>query len=261
MVPVGTGRRGPERFNPTMTPPSGSPQTDLEHPRGPVPGDRIARDAAPAAKVEPRWPAALTIAAVFFLVLALPERVRLVPHWLTILSLVVLLVPMAAVTIAPASSVWPRIERAVTLVVVAITTVLIVNGLKVLLFAMIYHPKNISALSLLSSAVAVWVLNVLVFSLLYWQLDRGGPSARATAGSDGSDWLFPQMSSPERAPAGWRPAFPDYLFLGFTAATAFSPTDTLPLTVRAKMLMMFQASISLVSIVMVGARAINVLGA
>ena len=106
----------------------------------------------------------------------------------------------------------------------------------------------------------MWVTNVLVFSLLYWQIDRGGPEARANDAGTRPDWLFPQAGAPEDAPPDWRPTFVDYLFLGFSTATAFSPTDALPLTSRAKMLMMLESTISLATIVVVASRAINILG-
>jgi hypothetical protein len=103
------------------------------------------------------------------------------------------------------------------------------------------------------------VTNVLTFSLLYWQIDRGGPYARASKLPVKPDWLFPQASLPEDVPPDWRPFFFDYLFLGYNMATAFSPTDVLPLTRRAKMLMMIESTISLLTIVLVAARAVNVL--
>ena len=113
----------------------------------------------------------------------------------------------------------------------------------------------------LTSSVALWINNVLVFSLLYWQVDRGGPGARAADERRRPDLFFTQEGAPPDAmPHGWRPSFPDYLFLAFSTATAFSPTDVVPLTLRAKMMMMLESSISLITIVVVGARAINVLG-
>jgi uncharacterized membrane protein len=101
----------------------------------------------------------------------------------------------------------------------------------------------------------------LLFSLLYWRMDRGGPEARANDAGTRPDWLFPQSGAPDDAPPGWRPTFVDYLFLAYSTATAFSPTDALPLTSRAKMLMMLESSISLSTLVVVASRAINILGA
>lgn len=115
---------------------------------------------------------------------------------------------------------------------------------------------------LLGSAAAVWLTNLVAFGLAYWELDRGGPLGRVGARPrpDHPDLLFPQDSSPEQAPAGWQPVFADYLFVSLSAATAFSPTDTMPLTRRAKLLVGVQSLISLLTVGLVAARAVNVLG-
>jgi hypothetical protein len=114
----------------------------------------------------------------------------------------------------------------------------------------------------LSSSVSLWGLNVLTFSLLYWQMDRGGPLARIGGKpTQRPDWTFPQsQASEEEVPPGWRPTYPDYLFLSFSTATAFSTTDVAPLTTRAKMAMMLESLISLMTLALVASRAINILG-
>jgi hypothetical protein len=101
---------------------------------------------------------------------------------------------------------------------------------------------------------------VLVFSVTYWRIDRGGPEDRANNARKRPDWIFPQENAGEFVPAEWRPAFVDYLFLAFCTATAFSPTDAQPITSRAKVLMMLESTISLVTIAAVASRAINILG-
>jgi uncharacterized membrane protein len=109
--------------------------------------------------------------------------------------------------------------------------------------------------------VADWVNNVMTFALLYWQLDRGGPEARVRHARVPKDWLFPQESAPAGdVPAAWHPAFVDYLYLAYSTATAFSTTDVMPLTARAKLLMMLESTIALVTIVVVASRAINIFG-
>jgi hypothetical protein len=100
---------------------------------------------------------------------------------------------------------------------------------------------------------------VLLFALWYWQLDRGGPLARATQTETLPDFLFPQMTEPEYAPLDWKPGLVDYLYTSFTNATAFSPTDTMPLTATAKWLMSAQALTALATIGLVVARAVNIL--
>jgi hypothetical protein len=214
-----------------------------------------------AADVEPRWPVVLAIVAVALLLAALPERVRLFPAWAPSLVALAALAPMAGVGLSRASTRWLRIERRVTLVYVLLVGAGTVATLAYLVVAMVRGGSGIHGLQLLTSSIAVWVMNVLMFSLLYWQVDRGGPGPRWSGATAQTHWLFPQDGLPaDQRPPGWRPVFADYLFLGFSTATAFSPTDTLPLTPRAKMMMMVQSTISLVTIVLVGARAINILG-
>ena len=115
------------------------------------------------------------------------------------------------------------------------------------------------AQDLLFSAAVLWVSNVLVFGLWYWELDGGGPHHRHPGRAVSSDFLFPQLVAGENAAANWCPGFLDYLFLAFNTSTAFSPTDTMVLARRAKVLMMLQSVISLVTIVVFAARAINTL--
>ena len=105
----------------------------------------------------------------------------------------------------------------------------------------------------------MWVVNVLLFALWYWQLDGGGPLARPACPPAQRDFLFPQQLEPAFADSGWRPLFLDYLYVSFTNATAFSPTDAMPLSRWAKMLMLVESAISLALAVMVVARAVNIL--
>jgi uncharacterized membrane protein len=113
--------------------------------------------------------------------------------------------------------------------------------------------------ALVLSGVVLWLTNVLVFALWYWELDRGGPVARVLDDGAQPDFLFPQMSDARWAPPGWHPGFVDYLYVSFTNATAFSPTDTMPLTRRTKLLMAAQSLASLLTIGLVVARAVNIL--
>jgi hypothetical protein len=113
--------------------------------------------------------------------------------------------------------------------------------------------------SLIYASVPVWVTNVLVFALWYWELDRGGPVARLELERRQPDFLFPQMGAPDATRPEWSPAFIDYLFTSFTNATAFSPTDTMPLTPWAKILFMVQSLASLLTVALVVSRAVNIL--
>jgi hypothetical protein len=112
---------------------------------------------------------------------------------------------------------------------------------------------------LIFAAMQIWLTNVIVFGLWYWELDRGGPSDRCSEYHREPDFLFPQMTTPASAPRSWSPWFIDYLYVAFTNATAFSPTDTMPLTPWSKFLMTIQALTSLLTVVLVAARAVNVL--
>ena len=117
-----------------------------------------------------------------------------------------------------------------------------------------------SAAQLLGSGASIWLINVLTFAVWYWELDRGGALERAAGTDPYPDFLFPQMTTPDMAPKDWRPQFADYLYLAFTNATAFSPTDTLPLSRWAKLTMLLQSAISLVTAALVVAKAVNALG-
>jgi hypothetical protein len=112
---------------------------------------------------------------------------------------------------------------------------------------------------LLAAGGIVWLSNCLAFGLLYWELDSGGPAVRAHGLPAHPDFAFPQHMAPELAAKDWRPRFVDYLYLGFTSATAFSPTDIMPLRAWNKIAMMAQSTISLVLLGLVIARAVNVL--
>ncbi len=116
-----------------------------------------------------------------------------------------------------------------------------------------------SASELLLAGNAVWVANNIVFALIYWEVDGGGSAARARHAPEHPDFAFPQHMNPELAPAGWRPMFIDYLYLGFTNALAFSPTDAMPLAPWAKIAMGVQSLISVAILGLVVARAVNVL--
>ena len=181
------------------------------------------------------------------------------PVWVSRLASLAALVPMAVVALTTANTRWLRIEHTmIMLSSVAYIANTVVELADMIGIITLHSPESRSIL-LLSSSVAIWVTNVLTFSLLYWQIDRGGPYAWASKLRVKPDWLFPQTAIPEDVPPDWRPFFLDYLFLGYNTATAFSPTDVLPLTHRAKMLMLIESTISLLTIVIVAARAVNVL--
>lgn len=193
------------------------------------------------------------------LLAVLPHHVQVMPVWVSYVVASAVLLPMAGVTVAPANTFWPRIERTAILLLGGAYVANTAAELADMIGIITLHPPETRAVSLLSSSLAIWVTNVVIFALLYWQIDRGGPTSRASTADTKPDWLFPQTAAPEASSPDWRPLFLDYLFLGYNTATAFSPTDVLPLTRRAKMLMMLESTISLLTLVIVAARAVNVL--
>lgn len=218
------------------------------------------REPTRVTQIEPRWPVILTIVAVGCLLALLPSRVRVLPSWVPLLLAMGLIVPMAAVALTIAKGRWLRIESIVTLVFFVVAGFGIIAELTHLLSSMVRRSAEISGLQLLTSSIAVWAENVLIFAVAFWRTDRGGPEARANHVITRPDWLFPQESVPEHTPLNWRPTFIDYLFLAFCTATAFSPAEAQPLTSRGMLLLMLESIVSLVTILTVAARAINILG-
>jgi len=206
-------------------------------------------------RVESRWQPALIIALVAIVLHVLPPRLRSVPLWVAYLAVGAMVAAMVAVSLGGGRPRWLRLELIATVCFLILLGVGMLRTLDDLVGTIVYHPSAIGAIPLLSSSVAVWLTNVLLFALVYWRIDRGGPEARANSVESEPDWLFPQMERKK----DWRPSFVDYLFLAFSTSTAFSPADTVPLTGRAKILMMAETSIGLVIIVVVAARAISVL--
>ena len=222
--------------------------------------DDVVKKPPEALRVEPRWPVALAVFAVLFLLQVLPARIRLFPSWVPSVVGIALVVPMAAITLTAGAERWCRVERTLTVIFFILAVGGMLGGMVHVFAAMARPSLEVGANQLLTASVAIWVINVLAFSMLYWQMDRGGPEARENNASPRPDWLFPQEGARDNVPPDWRPTFIDYLFLGYSTSTAFSSTDISPLTPRAKMLMMLESAIALVTIVAVLSRAISILG-
>ena len=215
--------------------------------------------AASQLRREPRWAPAIAIIFVVVLLSLLPHHVQVAPKWVSYVVALAILVPMAAVTFSSVNaSFWLRVERIVIILFAAAYVANTALELADMIGIITLHPPETRVISLLSSSLAIWVTNVLAFALLYWQIDRGGPFAWES-GANFPDWLFPQLATPDVASPDWRPMFLDYLALAYNTATAFSPTDVLPLSRRAKMLMTLESGISLLTLVIVAARAVNAL--
>jgi uncharacterized membrane protein len=212
----------------------------------------------PRSAAEPRWPMATAVLAATLLFLGTPHRGRLPGWWVGPVLQLVLLGFLIAQDPGRIDRRSPTLHRLMVtlLVVMTVGTALSVTVLAVDILAGV---KGVTATVLLGRGAAIWVENVIVFSLWYWQLDRGGPAERAAGALIPPSFAFPENATPELAPPGWRPTYPDYLYLAYTNATAFSPTDTLPVRRWAKLTMMVQSTLSLVIAILVLARAINIL--
>lgn len=151
--------------------------------------------------------------------------------------------------------------RKASLVLLAVIVLGNVLGLALLVTALVSTSSDaLGGGQLLFTAAAIWTANVIVFGMCYWDVDDGGPFERARRERTTPDFQFPQDENSRLAPEGWRPRVWDYLFVSLTSATAFSPTDSMPLTLKAKLLVGVEAVVSLVLVVLVTARAVNVLG-
>jgi len=208
---------------------------------------------------ESRWPMAGAVVATMVLTILLPDDLRLAPRW--VLPTVEGLLLVALIAGDPG-----RISRrstALRAVSIALISVLALSAVwsTIQLIDDIVHggPETSSASDLLQSGGNVWACTVLAFSLLYFELDGGGPAARAEHMSGSPDLAFPQQLSPEVAAPGWRPRYIDYFYLGVTNSMAFSPTDVMPLAAWAKLMMAVQSVASLLILGLVVARAVNVL--
>lgn len=151
-----------------------------------------------------------------------------------------------------------RLVRRLALLLTALVSFTNLASLVALVGELASGKLEIPGQSLLLDAMNIWATNVIAFALWFWNLDRGGPALCHLNPSDVGDFLFPQMMKPKMQD-GWTPGFVDYFYLSFTNATAFSPTDTMPLTARAKMLMLIESAISLMTLALVAARAVNIL--
>ena len=206
---------------------------------------------------EPRWPISLVVLTVIFLQWTLPASLNVSNSKLLCGLEAALLLVVNVLNPARISSheVWPRrINLALLILMSGANLVSIANLIHELLNAGVTDAKV-----LLITGGAIWLTNVVVFALWYWEFDRGGPGARAEARDHIPDFMFPQMSDPDLAEPHWAASFFDYLYMSFTNSSAFSPTDVLPLKRWAKALMLTQSLTSLVVVALVIARAVNIL--
>jgi hypothetical protein len=203
---------------------------------------------------EPRWPAFLALLATGGLHFVIPAPLRFGQEWLLLAIVTALLIP----TVVAHKAGKMLLNRVLSHTAAGVVTASMVWSLALLILRL---PKHLDPPGeLLRAAAALWVANVLVFASWYWRLDAGGPNQRDLLDThDEGAFLFPQMITPWESDKNWRPGFVDYLFLAFNTSTAFSPTDVPVLSRWAKLMMMLQALISLATVALLAARAVNIL--
>jgi uncharacterized membrane protein len=222
----------------------------------------VQRDVAPAWREvtdgESTIPVAIVIGVAIVLQLLLPHRIVNYVRWLFPISAFLFLVVIIAANGARFSR-RSRLLRGLTLLLIVTLSAANISAAARLINDLLQSQGLRDPSDLILTGAAIWLTNVIVFALWYWMFDRGGPVARARAARAYPDFLFPQMATPDVAKPGWTPEFLDYLYTSFTNATAFSPTDTMPMSRWAKLTMMLQSAVALLLAILVIARAVNVL--
>jgi hypothetical protein len=209
---------------------------------------------------EQRWPVTLSVIAAIVLQVLLPDSLTSpLPHWLMPALEGALSVALSIANPIRIERRGPVVRAIAVALIVLITAANAVSAVLLIRAIVEVLPSPSVAAPLLASGANIWATNVIAFGLWYWEFDRGGPVRRAEGIRPHPDLLFPQMSSPELAPPDWEPHFVDYLYLSFTNATAFSPTDVMPLARWAKITMAVQSAVSLAVGALVIARAVNIL--
>jgi uncharacterized membrane protein len=208
---------------------------------------------------ERRWPVTLSVSAAIVLQFLLPPRfTQPLPPWVLPTLEVGLLIGLTIANPVRIERRGPMV-RAASIVLIALMTVANVASAILLIRAILEGKAGSQAGPLFATGASIWATNVIAFALWYWEFDRGGPVHRAHGTRRHTDLMFPQMANPDLAPPDWEPQFADYLYLSFTNATAFSPTDVMPLARWAKLTMLVQSAVSLAVAALVIARAVNIL--
>ena len=207
--------------------------------------------------LESRWPATIAIIVALSLYLVLPAKLVIGPRWVLPVLELAAAIPLAMTNTERRVRNSGRI-RAITVALIGLISAANLTSL-ILLVRYLIEGGAVDGNALVRSAFAVWGTFVIAFSLWYWELDGGGPVSRHQNTEANRDFLFPQQASPDVFKDPWLPNFVDYLYTSFTNCTAFSPTDTMPLTTWAKLLMMVQSASAFITVAVVAARAVNIL--
>jgi hypothetical protein len=207
------------------------------------------------------WPALLALLIIGAIYTLMSDQFMLGPRWLPLTLIIALVIPL---TLSLRHGRF-RLTRSLAFVLLGLVTLAEAASTVVLVTGLFFDPQRLNevphtlALTLLRDGALIWIVNILTFALWYWEIDAGGPGRRLHQGYHSADFVFPQLTLGQPPGKPWCPNFVDYLFLAFNTSTAFSPTDTLVLSRRAKLLMMVQALISLTVLAILAARAINTL--
>ncbi len=197
------------------------------------------------------WPAAVAFILLGVAYALISERLTVGPRWALLVLVIVAVVGARVLR-------WRGLISATRWLIIgalAVATASLTVSAGFLVEALIDH--SLDAVTLLISGVLLWAINILTFALWYWEIDGGGPAHRHATGCGSTDFAFPQKVLGGDALANWMPDFVDYVFLAFNTNTAFSPTDTMVLGRRAKLMMMYQSVLALTTVVVLVARAIN----
>jgi hypothetical protein len=220
--------------------------TSGEHEQNPGAGPKRVR-------IHPHWNAILVLVAIGVLYALLPAKASIGPSWVLLAVEAVFILPFVIATLTR-RRVLPVTLRVGSLILLGIVTLTLAVGIGHLISTL---KGNVNGINLIRSGLLLYGFNILVSALWYWEIDGGGPEQRRQADHQATDFLFPQQMGENGG--NWAPHFFDYLYLAFTGATAFSPTDTIPLSRRAKFLMMLEAILALIIISFVVSRAINII--
>jgi hypothetical protein len=207
---------------------------------------------------EPLWHVQLAVAGILVLQMLLPGELFPGPKF--ILPALEACLLLALIVTTPRAVVFRSFTRRTNAIgLIALISLVNIYSLQRLVHGLLAGSATVTGHALVLASINIYVTNIVIFGLWFWELDGGGPGDRIAGELKERDFLFPQMMTPEAAPLGWAPLFMDYLYVSVTNATAFSPTDTMPMSRRAKLLMTIQAFVSLVTIALVAARAVNIL--
>jgi hypothetical protein len=202
-----------------------------------------------------RWPPIIALGSLFVAAAALPERYGLLPPWVKFPMWALLALLLGTTLVKREGERTRAVERSMTTVMLTVMTGLLIAAMVRLVYLVFREGTRVRGIPLLSTGITLWLTNMVVFTLWFWLVDRGGPDRRARGDELAPELLFPQAA----AIPGWRPGFFDYVFVAFNTSVVFGPADSPPISSRAKAFMMVQAGISLVTIVIVVARAVNLM--